>query len=33
MWDHVNHAAVFFYGAAFATAGIIALLGPVPAET
>jgi hypothetical protein len=29
----VCHAAVFFYGAAFATAGIIALLGLVPAET
>jgi hypothetical protein len=32
LWDHVSHAAVFFYGAAFATAGIIALFGLVPAE-
>jgi hypothetical protein len=25
LWDHVGHAAVFAYGAAFALAGIIAL--------
>jgi MFS family permease len=29
LWDHVAHAAVFFYGAAFAAAGIIALMGLV----
>jgi MFS family permease len=32
LWDHVSHAAVFFYGAAFAAAGIVALIGLVPAE-
>lgn len=26
LWDHVGHAAVFLYGAAFAAAGIVALL-------
>jgi MFS family permease len=33
LWDHVGHAAVFFYGAAFATAGIIALMGLVLGDT
>jgi MFS family permease len=26
LWDHINHSAVFLYGAAFAAAGCIALL-------
>lgn len=30
LWDRAGHAAVFFYGAAFATAGIVALIGLVP---
>ena len=33
LWDHVSHAAVFFYGAAFAAAGTIALIALVPADT
>jgi MFS family permease len=33
LWDRVGHAAVFFYGAAFAAVGVIALIGLVPAET
>ena len=33
LWDRVGHPAVFFYGAAFAAAGVIALLGLVPAHT
>jgi MFS family permease len=33
LWDRVSHPAVFFYGAAFATAGIIALIGLIPADT
>jgi MFS family permease len=32
LWDHVSHAAVFFYGATFAAAGIVALIGLVPAD-
>ncbi len=32
LWDHVSHAAVFFYGAAFATLGVTALIGLVPAD-
>jgi MFS family permease len=32
LWDRVSHPAVFFYGAAFATAGIVALIGLVPAD-
>jgi len=31
LWDRVGHAAVFFYGAAFAAAGSIALLVFIPA--
>ena len=31
LWDHVSHAAVFPYGAAFAIAGSIALMPLVPA--
>ena len=31
LWDHVSHAAVFLYGAAFAIAGGIALMALVPA--
>ena len=31
LWDHVSHAAVFLYGAAFAIAGSIALMALVPA--
>jgi MFS family permease len=33
LWDHVSHAAVFLFGAAFAMLGIIALMGLVPADT
>jgi MFS family permease len=32
LWDHVGHAAVFLYGAAFAVIGSIALLILLPAE-
>ena len=30
LWDHVGHQSVFFYGAAFACAGIIALVALLP---
>jgi len=30
LWDHVGHVAVFFYGAAFAAVGIIALILLIP---
>lgn len=30
LWDHVNHAAVFFYGAAFSAIGSVMLLWLVP---
>ena len=30
LWDRVSHAAVFYYGAAFALVGIIALLALIP---
>jgi MFS family permease len=33
LWDRVGHPAVFFYGAAFAAVGVIALIGLVPAHT
>ena len=33
LWDHVSHTTVFFYGAAFAKSGIIALMGLVPGDT
>jgi MFS family permease len=33
LWDQVGHPAVFFYGAAFAAVGILALLRLVPADT
>jgi MFS family permease len=33
LWDHVGHTVVFFYGAAFATLGIIALMVLVPRDT
>lgn len=33
LWDHVSHAAVFFYGATFAALGIIALMAMVRADT
>jgi len=33
LWDRVGHPAVFFYGAAFAAVGIVALIGLVPAQT
>jgi MFS family permease len=33
LWDRVSHPAVFFYGAAFATAGTVALIWLVPADT
>jgi hypothetical protein len=33
MWDHVRHAAVFFYGATFAALGLIALMALVPAKS
>ena len=32
LWDHVGHAAVFLYGAAFAVIGTIALLALVPTK-
>jgi hypothetical protein len=32
LWDKVGHAAVFYYGAAFAVVGSIALLVLVPEE-
>jgi MFS family permease len=32
LWDHVSHAAVFFYGAVFAVMGSVALLILLPAE-
>ena len=31
LWDHVSHAAVFLYGAAFVIAGSFALMALVPA--
>src|SRR5207247_5242919 len=31
LWDHVGHAAVFIYGAAFAAAGSLALIVLLPA--
>ncbi len=33
LWDRVSHAAVFFYGSAFAVLGIIALMRLVPRDT
>src|SRR5262249_41443375 len=33
LWDRVGHAAVFFYGASCATAGIVALFRFVPSDT
>ena len=33
LWDRISHPAVFFYGAAFATAGTVALIWLVPADT
>lgn len=33
LWDRVGHPAVFLYGAAFATAGIVALIRLLPADT
>jgi hypothetical protein len=30
LWDHIAHVAVFYYGAIFATVGIVALLLLVP---
>jgi MFS family permease len=32
LWDHVGHAAVFFYGAIFAVVGSVALLVLLPAK-
>jgi len=32
LWDHINHAAVFFYGAFFAALGSAALLILIPAK-
>jgi MFS family permease len=32
LWDHVGHAAVFLYGAAFAVVGSVALLVMIPAQ-
>jgi MFS family permease len=32
LWDRVSHPAVFVYGAAFATAGIVALMWLVPSD-
>jgi hypothetical protein len=32
LWDHIGHAAVFLYGAAFAGAGGVILLGLIPAK-
>lgn len=32
LWDRVSHVAVFYYGAAFALVGIIALLSVIPAR-
>jgi MFS family permease len=32
LWDRVGHTAVFFYGAAFASAGGLALLAMLPAD-
>jgi MFS family permease len=32
LWDRISHPAVFFYGAAFATAGIVALISLVPSD-
>jgi len=32
LWDRIGHAAVFYYGAAIAVVGSIALLGLVPQE-
>jgi MFS family permease len=32
LWDHINHSAVFLYGAAFAAAGCIALLTLFPTK-
>jgi MFS family permease len=31
LWDQIGHAAVFLYGAAFALAGSVVLLGLMPA--
>lgn len=33
LWDHVGHAAVFLYGAAFALAGTVALVALIPARS
>jgi MFS family permease len=33
LWDHVSHAAAFFYGAAFGALGLIALMALVPTKT
>jgi MFS family permease len=33
LWDHVGHASVFVYAAAFAAVGIVAVLTLVPAKT
>ena len=32
LWDQIGHAAVFYYGAAFAVVGSIALLLLIPAR-
>jgi len=32
LWDHVGHAAVFFYGAVFAVVGSVALVVLLPAK-
>jgi hypothetical protein len=32
LWDHVSHAAVFYYGAVFAVVGAFALWLLIPAE-
>jgi MFS family permease len=32
LWDHVSHAAVFLFGAAFAVVGSVALIAMVPAK-
>ena len=32
LWDHVGHAAVFYYGAFFAAVGMVALMWLVPAH-
>ena len=33
IWDRIGHAAVFYYGAAFAAVGIIALMLLMPRAT